>query len=94
MTGHFEIVSLVGTLDLQPTDPSAEGSGHVHISCSDGGGSTVGGHLLPGNIIYTTAEISLLSLPNGLFKRKLDVKGSGYDELKIYYRDLPPDILP
>jgi predicted DNA-binding protein with PD1-like motif len=87
LTGHFEIISLVGTIDFQsPADP--EGSGHVHIGCSDSQGQTVGGHLLSGNLIYTTAEISLLSLPNGLFRRKLDVHGSGYDELKIYYRDL------
>ena len=35
--GHFEIVSLVGTL-------STNGS-HIHISVSDSSGATIGGHL-------------------------------------------------
>ena len=48
-SGHFEIVSLTGTL-------SANGS-HLHISISDSTGKTIGGHLLEGCIIFTTAEI-------------------------------------
>lgn len=50
-TGHFEIVSLVGTL-------STNGS-HIHISISDSTGKTIGGHLMPGCKVYTTAEIVL-----------------------------------
>lgn len=85
-TGHFEIVSLVGNIDLQ--DASADGSkgsGHVHISVSDGSGATLGGHLLEGNVVYTTAEITLLELPSARFYRDLDNApgGSGYYELKI-----------
>ena len=38
--GHFEIVSLVGTL-------SASGS-HLHLAVSDSTGRTIGGHLLDG----------------------------------------------
>lgn len=90
LSGHFEIVSLVGQLDFQnQTSLDAfdiTGSGHVHISCSDESGRTIGGHLLSGNLIYTTAEISLLSYEQALFKRELDdgPKGSGYYELKVY----------
>lgn len=47
--GHFEIVSLVGTL-------SVNGS-HIHLSISDSTGKTIGGHLLDGCKVYTTAEI-------------------------------------
>ena len=45
--GHFEVVSLTGTV-------SVHGS-HLHISISDSDGKTIGGHLMPGCTIYTTA---------------------------------------
>lgn len=48
-SGHFEVVSLTGTL-------STNGS-HLHIAVSDSTGRTLGGHLLEGNIIYTTLEL-------------------------------------
>ena len=63
-TGHFEIVSLVGTL-------SVNGS-HIHISVSDSTGKTIGGHLLEGNKIYTTAEIVIGSSNQFQFKREVD----------------------
>jgi len=63
-TGHFEIVSLSGTL-------STNGS-HLHISISDGTGKTIGGHLLNECIIYTTAEIVIQSAPALLFTREKD----------------------
>lgn len=90
LNGHFEIVSLVGQVDFQNPENLAAfnitGSGHVHISCSDEKGRTIGGHLLSGNIVYTTAEISILSYEKALFTRELDngPKGSGYYELKVY----------
>jgi len=73
-TGHFEIVSLVGTL-------SCLGS-HVHLSVSNSTGQTIGGHLLPGNLIYTTAEICLAILPDVSFERHLD-STYGYEELAV-----------
>jgi predicted DNA-binding protein with PD1-like motif len=93
---YFEIVSLVGNVDLQSNPESLypssmgtkEGSSHVHISLSDKDGKTIGGHLLAGNLIYTTAEITLLEIKNGLFTREMDDKstgGSGYYELKVYH---------
>ena len=63
-TGHFEIVSLGGTL-------STNGS-HIHISISDGTGKTIGGHLLDESIVYTTAEIIIQSAPDLLFSREKD----------------------
>lgn len=83
LTGHFEIVSLVGNIEL---DSDNQGSGHVHISVSNESGETIGGHLLNGNIIYTTAEITLLEIVGAEFVRQLDDAdsgGSGYYELRV-----------
>ena len=73
--GHFEIVSLVGTL-------SVHGS-HLHASVSDSTGRTIGGHLLDGNLIYTTAELVLGVLPDVKYLREPCPK-SGYNELKVH----------
>ncbi len=73
-TGHFEIVSLVGTFN--------ESSAHLHASVSDSTGKTYGGHLVPGNLIYTTAEIVVAELENAVFTREHD-DASGWDELMI-----------
>ena len=70
--GHFEIVSLVGTL-------CPDGL-HLHISISDGMGKTIGGHVLEGCIVYTTAEIVLGEATALTFSRPIDPKTT-YDEL-------------
>jgi predicted DNA-binding protein with PD1-like motif len=92
--GHFEIVSVVGNIDLQKAQsPDYEGNGHVHLSCSDEKGVTVGGHVLSGNLVYTTAEITLLEITNGLFDRRLDdtPNGSGYYELEVFHTNNATD---
>lgn len=63
-SGHFEIVGLTGTV-------STNGS-HLHISISDSTGKTLGGHLMEGCKIYTTAEIVILSSNEFVFKREQD----------------------
>jgi predicted DNA-binding protein with PD1-like motif len=73
--GHFEIVSLVGTL-------SASGGGHLHLAVADSTGRTLGGHLLDGCRIYTTAEIVLGALPALRFVREPDPT-FGYQELVV-----------
>lgn len=75
LKGPFEVVSLVGTL-------SASGGSHVHMSISDKSGKTLGGHLMPGNKVYTTLEVGIGELKGKAFKREHDPK-SGYEELKI-----------
>lgn len=75
--GHFEIVSLVGTL-------STNGS-HLHLAVSDSTGRTLGGHLMPGNKIYTTAEIVIGILPNVVYAREPDPT-FGYRELVVKKR--------
>jgi uncharacterized protein len=73
-SGHFEIVSLTGTV-------SNNGS-HIHISISDSTGKTIGGHLLQGCTIYTTAEMVIQSSPNFIFKREKDGT-TPWEELQI-----------
>jgi len=77
LTEKFEIVSLSGTL-------SKNGS-HLHLAISDSTGQTIGGHLMEGCLIYTTAEIVIGILPDLKFLREHD-QASGYRELVIYRR--------
>jgi len=73
--GKFEIVSLVGTM-------SQDGL-HLHISLSGKDGKVIGGHLLPGCKIHTTAEIIIGELDDLFFTREDDPE-TGFKELKIY----------
>ena len=73
-SGHFEIVSLTGTV-------STNGS-HLHISLSDSTGKTIGGHLMEGCKIYTTAEIVILSSNEFVFKREKDGT-TPWEELQV-----------
>jgi len=73
-TGHFEIVSLVGTL-------STNGS-HLHLAASDSTGRTIGGHLLDGCRIYTTAELVIGIFPDLSYTREPDPT-YGYRELVV-----------
>jgi len=73
--GHFEIVSITGTV-------ATHGS-HVHISISDGDGKTIGGHLESGSKIYTTAEIVIAMFDDVIYKREF-AEDSGYEELAVY----------
>jgi predicted DNA-binding protein with PD1-like motif len=73
-TGKFEIVSLVGTLGQDGV--------HLHISISDSAGKTIGGHLVAGCLIYTTAEIVIGEAQGLIFSRELDTE-TGYQELRI-----------
>jgi uncharacterized protein len=79
LTGHFEIVSLTGTL-------SKHGS-RYHIAIADGHGQTTGAHLLGGSKIYTTAEIVIGILRGVNFLRTLD-RQTGYPELEITQRTI------
>ena len=73
-TGHFEIVSLPGTLSINGC--------HIHISISDSTGKTIGGHLLDGNIVYTTAEIVIQQSDDFEFAREKDGT-TPWDELQV-----------
>ena len=75
--GHFEIVSLSGTL-------STHGS-HVHLAIADEQGRTIGGHLLEHCIVYTTAEIVLVESHAHTFVRAKDGT-TPWEELQIRTR--------
>ena len=74
-SGYFEIVSLTGTV-------STNGS-HIHLSISESTGKTIGGHLMEGCKIYTTAEIVILSSDQVEFKREKDGT-TPWEELQIF----------
>ncbi len=75
--GHFEIVSLVGTLD--------PAGGHLHLCVADKDGVAFGGHLLDGCVVYTTAEVVVGELTELEFRREVDPT-FGYNELAVYRR--------
>jgi predicted DNA-binding protein with PD1-like motif len=80
--GPLEIVSLSGT--LSPHGP------HLHIAIADSIGRVLGGHLLDGCIVLTTAEIVLAVMPEVRFSRRRD-DATGFAELVI---TTPVEITP
>lgn len=78
----FEIVSVMGTLTLDHQ--------HIHISVSDKSGLVIGGHLLEGCIIDTTAELIVHSYPKLHFSREFD-SSTGYTELKVQDNSIRAD---
>lgn len=79
--GHFEIVSITGTV--------AVSGSHIHIAISDGDGATIGGHLVSGCKIYTTAEIALAVFADVIYARELLENDSGYEELVVRENPTP-----
>ncbi len=75
LEGPLEMITLSGTL-------AAPGRGgvHLHASVADARGRMTGGHLMPGCIVRTTAEIVLALLPEWSFARALD-PNTGFHEL-------------
>ena len=72
--GHFEILSLSGTV-------SSNGS-HLHLAIADSTGKCMGGHLVAGCTIYTTAEIVLQESDSLVFTREKDGT-TPWEELQI-----------
>jgi predicted DNA-binding protein with PD1-like motif len=75
----MEIVSLVGTL--------CSSGLHLHISLSRRDGACIGGHLVAGCIVNTTAELVIGEAPLVEFRRLPDA-ATGYAELSV--RPRPP----
>lgn len=75
--GRFEIVALSGTV-------SVHGS-HLHLAIADADGRTLGGHLLAGCRVYTTAEIVLQASRRHVFTRKVD-GSTPWPELQVERR--------
>ena len=74
LVGDLEIVSLVGTL-------SPDGA-HLHLAVADASGRMTGGHLEPGCIVRTTAEVVLGGLEGVRFRRPVD-PATTWDELVV-----------
>jgi predicted DNA-binding protein with PD1-like motif len=74
VVGDLEILTLSGTLGL--------GGSHLHASLADADGRVFGGHVAPGCIVRTTAEILLAVLADVSFTREPD-PATGYAELAI-----------
>jgi uncharacterized protein len=74
LRGDREILTLAGT--LSPDGP------HLHISVADAQGNVLGGHVEPGCLVRTTAEILLALLPGHRFSRPFDA-ATGFKELLI-----------
>ena len=72
----LEIVSLMGTLSTART--------HLHIALAREDLTVLGGHLMEGCIVNTTAEVVLLELDGVRFGAERDGE-TGYDELAILY---------
>jgi len=79
LAGPLELITLSGTL-------SADGV-HLHGSVADAQGRVLGGHVMAGCVVRTTAEIVLALLPDWQFSRALDA-ATGYRELVV--RPAPP----
>jgi predicted DNA-binding protein with PD1-like motif len=75
--GFFEMASLTGTFSGT--------SCHLHLSVSDHEGKTLGGLLLDDNIIYTTAEVTVIDLTELEFKRAPEAT-YGFNELVVGQR--------
>lgn len=73
--GYFEILSVTGTISIHGS--------HLHILISDSEGKTIGGHLVSGCKIYTTAEVVIIAFSDLIYKRE-PAEDSGYDELTVY----------
>ncbi|HYN58408.1 MAG TPA: PPC domain-containing DNA-binding protein [Rubrivivax sp.] len=77
LSGDVELLSLCGSI-------AANGS-HLHMSVADASGRVLGGHVAPGCIVRTTAEVLLQLLPSWDFKRETDAR-TGWAELVIRRR--------
>jgi predicted DNA-binding protein with PD1-like motif len=74
LCGDLEILTLGGSL-------SPDGV-HLHISVSDADGRVTGGHVGPGCMVRTTAEVLVALLEEHRFSRDLD-PATGFPELAI-----------
>jgi predicted DNA-binding protein with PD1-like motif len=79
LSGDMEILSLSGTV--------ASNGSHLHMALSTATGEVFGGHVAPGCIVRTTAEVLLALLPEWEFAREPDA-ATGYDELVVRVVDV------
>jgi predicted DNA-binding protein with PD1-like motif len=78
----MEILTLSGTVAVADDGKT---SSHMHMAISTAAGQVLGGHVAPGCIVLTTAEVLLALLPDWQFTREPDAH-TGYDELVVRAR--------
>ena len=78
-TESMEILTLSGTVAVNG-DKTAS---HMHMAVSNAMGQVIGGHVAPGCLVLTTAEVLLALLPEWQFTREPDAQ-TGYDELVVW----------
>ena len=76
--GDIEILSLAGSI----TFDGAHSSSHLHMALATASGEVFGGHVAPGCMVRTTAEVLLALLPDWAFSREPDA-ATGYQELVV-----------
>ena len=76
--GDVELLTLAGSI-------AANGS-HLHATVADAGGVVRGGHVAPGCIVRTTAEVLIALLPEWRLTREPDA-ATGHAELRIRPND-------
>ncbi len=72
--GHFEVVSLSGYLAAHEL--------HLHMAVSDETGRTLGGHIMDGNVVYTTLVVVIQEYLRYRYRREFD-PSTNYQELVI-----------
>ena len=92
LAGAVKPITLAGDLEILTLSGSVGANrSHLHMSIADAEGRVIGGHVAPGCIVRTTAEILVLLLPEWSFSRDLDPT-TGYAELVI--QTIDPDATP
>jgi len=77
LRGDLEILTLSGSISVDGV--------HLHASIADASGRVWGGHVAPGCIVRTTAELLLALLPDWRLQRAPD-PATGYAELTVQPR--------
>jgi predicted DNA-binding protein with PD1-like motif len=80
--GDIEILSLAGSIAFN----GAHSSSHLHMALATASGEVFGGHVMPGCIVRTTAEVLIALLPEWDFSRAPDAV-TGYQELVVRARE-------
>ncbi len=75
LRGPFEIVSVTGTVGISGC--------HIHIAVADNSGTTRGGHMLSGALVYTTIELVILDLSDSCTFSRSMCALSGFEELVV-----------
>lgn len=77
LKGAYEITSLSGHVSIHGL--------HLHMAVADAKGQMIGGHLMEGNVVRTTLELTLVENSQLEFFREDDAS-TGYKELQVKNR--------